>query len=74
MVGIGDQALRRAEEFETVDTSRFEDSELDSEKRAPFLPRNASPLGTRPEFAAIARYIQAIAGRSCVSSNKETGP
>jgi S-adenosylmethionine-dependent methyltransferase len=29
-------------------------------------------LGARPEFAAIARYIQVIARRSCASSSKET--
>ena len=28
-------------------------------------------LGTRPEFAAVARYIQVIARRSCASSSKE---
>jgi S-adenosylmethionine-dependent methyltransferase len=33
-----------------------------------------SALGVRPEFAAIARYIQVIARRSCASSNKATGP
>jgi cystathionine beta-lyase family protein involved in aluminum resistance len=33
-----------------------------------------SALGVRPEFAAIARYIQVIARRSCASSSKETGP
>ena len=31
-------------------------------------------LGSRPEFAAIARYIQIIARHSCASSGKETGP
>jgi S-adenosylmethionine-dependent methyltransferase len=31
-------------------------------------------LGLRPEFAAIARYIQVIARRSCASSNEATGP
>jgi S-adenosylmethionine-dependent methyltransferase len=31
-------------------------------------------LGSRPEFAAVARYIQIIAQRSCASSSKETGP
>ncbi len=31
-------------------------------------------LGSRPEFAAVARYIQAIARHSCASSSKETGP
>ena len=30
-------------------------------------------LGARPDFAAIARYIQVIARRSCASSSKETG-
>jgi S-adenosylmethionine-dependent methyltransferase len=29
-------------------------------------------LGARPEFAAIARYLQVIARRSCASSSKET--
>lgn len=33
-----------------------------------------SALGVRPEFAAIARYIQVIARRSCASSSEETGP
>jgi S-adenosylmethionine-dependent methyltransferase len=33
-----------------------------------------SALGIRPEFAAIARYIQVIARRSCAPSSKETGP
>jgi S-adenosylmethionine-dependent methyltransferase len=33
-----------------------------------------SALGVRPEFAAIARYIQVIARHSCGSSSKETGP
>ena len=31
-----------------------------------------STLGARPEFSAIARYIQAIARRSGVSSDKAT--
>jgi S-adenosylmethionine-dependent methyltransferase len=31
-------------------------------------------LGSRLEFAAIARYIQVIARHSCASSSKETGP
>jgi S-adenosylmethionine-dependent methyltransferase len=31
-------------------------------------------LGSRPEFAAIARYIQVITRHSCASSSKETGP
>jgi S-adenosylmethionine-dependent methyltransferase len=31
-------------------------------------------LGSRPEFAAVARYIQIIARRSPASSSKETGP
>jgi S-adenosylmethionine-dependent methyltransferase len=31
-------------------------------------------LGTRPEFVAVARYIQIIARRSQASSSKETGP
>jgi ubiquinone/menaquinone biosynthesis C-methylase UbiE len=31
-------------------------------------------LGSRPEFAAVARYIQVIARSSCASSNKGTGP
>jgi S-adenosylmethionine-dependent methyltransferase len=31
-------------------------------------------LGSRPEFAAVARYIQVIARHSCASSSKETGP
>jgi S-adenosylmethionine-dependent methyltransferase len=31
-------------------------------------------LGLRPEFAAIARYIQVIARRSCASSSEVTGP
>jgi ubiquinone/menaquinone biosynthesis C-methylase UbiE len=30
-------------------------------------------LGTRPEFAAVARYIQVIARHSCASSGEETG-
>ena len=30
-------------------------------------------LGSRPEFAAVARYIQIIARRSCAPSCKETG-
>jgi S-adenosylmethionine-dependent methyltransferase len=30
-------------------------------------------LGSRPEFAAVARYIQVIARHSCASPNKETG-
>jgi S-adenosylmethionine-dependent methyltransferase len=33
-----------------------------------------SALGVRPEFAAIARYIQVIARRSCASSSKATRP
>jgi len=32
-----------------------------------------STLGARPEFYAIARYIQAIARRSGASSSKVTG-
>ena len=31
-------------------------------------------LGSRPEFAAVARYIQVIARHSSASSTKETGP
>lgn len=31
-------------------------------------------LGSRPEFAAVARYVQIIARHSCVSLSKETGP
>jgi S-adenosylmethionine-dependent methyltransferase len=31
-------------------------------------------LGSRPELAAVARYIQVIARHSCASSSKETGP
>jgi S-adenosylmethionine-dependent methyltransferase len=31
-------------------------------------------LGSRPEFAAVARYIQIIARHSCASSSKETRP
>jgi S-adenosylmethionine-dependent methyltransferase len=31
-------------------------------------------LGVRPEFAAIARYIQVIARRSCASPSEATGP
>lgn len=31
-------------------------------------------LGSRPEFAEVARYIQLIARYSCVSSGEETGP
>ncbi len=31
-------------------------------------------LGSRPEFAAIARYIQIIARHSCATSGEETGP
>jgi S-adenosylmethionine-dependent methyltransferase len=31
-------------------------------------------LGSRREFAAVARYIQVIARYSCASPNKETGP
>jgi S-adenosylmethionine-dependent methyltransferase len=31
-------------------------------------------LGSRPEFAAVARYIQVIARHSCASPSKETGP
>lgn len=30
-------------------------------------------LGRRPEFTAVARYVQIIARHSCVSSGKETG-
>ena len=30
-------------------------------------------LGSRPEFAAVARYVQIIARHSCASSSKETG-
>jgi S-adenosylmethionine-dependent methyltransferase len=33
-----------------------------------------SALGQRPEFAAIARYIQVIARRSCASSSVEAAP
>jgi len=33
-----------------------------------------STVGARPEFSAIARYIQAIARRSGASSNKVTRP
>ncbi len=33
-----------------------------------------SALGVRPEFAAIARYIQVVARCSCASSTKETRP
>jgi S-adenosylmethionine-dependent methyltransferase len=33
-----------------------------------------SALGVRPEFAAIARYLQIIARHSCASSSKEKGP
>ena len=33
-----------------------------------------SALGVRPEFAAIARYIQVIARRSCASSSEAAGP
>jgi S-adenosylmethionine-dependent methyltransferase len=33
-----------------------------------------STLGVRPEFSAIARYIQVIARRSCASSSKVTRP
>ncbi len=33
-----------------------------------------SGLGMRPEFAAIARYIQVISRRSCASSIEVTGP
>lgn len=33
-----------------------------------------STLGARPEFSAIARYIQVIARRSSASSNKVTRP
>jgi hypothetical protein len=32
-----------------------------------------SALGVRPEFAAIARYIQVIARRSCAPSGEVTG-
>ena len=31
-------------------------------------------LGSRPEFAAVARYIQIIAHHSCASLGKETRP
>jgi S-adenosylmethionine-dependent methyltransferase len=31
-------------------------------------------LGSRPEFAAVARYIQIVARHSCASSSKETAP
>src|SRR6267143_3171468 len=31
-------------------------------------------LGTRPEFAAVARYVQIIARHSCAPSGDETGP
>jgi S-adenosylmethionine-dependent methyltransferase len=31
-------------------------------------------LGSRPEFAAVARYVQIIARHSCASSSEETGP
>ena len=31
-------------------------------------------LGSRPEFAAVARYIQVIAHHSCALLSKETGP
>jgi hypothetical protein len=31
-------------------------------------------LGSRPEFAAVARCIQIIARHSCASSSKEMGP
>src|SRR5437660_7210967 len=31
-------------------------------------------LGSRPEFAAVARYIQVIARHSCASSSKEMAP
>jgi hypothetical protein len=31
-------------------------------------------LGSRPEFAAVARYVQIIARHSCASSGEETGP
>jgi ubiquinone/menaquinone biosynthesis C-methylase UbiE len=31
-------------------------------------------LGSRPELAAVARYIQVIARHSCASSGEETGP
>jgi S-adenosylmethionine-dependent methyltransferase len=33
-----------------------------------------SVLGVRPEFAAIARYIQLITRRSCTSANEVAGP
>lgn len=33
-----------------------------------------SVLGVRPEFVAIARYLQVIARHSCASSSEETGP
>jgi hypothetical protein len=33
-----------------------------------------STLGARPEFFAMARYIQLIARRSRVSSSEVTGP
>ena len=38
------------------------------------LARMESALGVRPEFAAVARYIQIIARRSSASSGKVTGP
>ncbi len=31
-------------------------------------------LGSRAEFAVVARYIQIIAHHSCASSGEETGP
>jgi len=31
-------------------------------------------LGSRPELAAVARYIQVIARHSCALSGEETGP
>jgi hypothetical protein len=31
-------------------------------------------LGSRPEFAAVARYTHVIARHSCASSSKETEP
>ncbi len=46
-------------------------SRLDEFERIFDLERK---LGTRPEFAAVARYIQIIAHHSCASLNEETGP
>ncbi len=45
-------------------------SRLDEFERIFDLERK---LGTRPEFAAVARYIQIIAHHSCASLNEETG-